>query len=187
MALASRSKNILGALIFVLGAVQLPAVSLSAKVLMGKQDALAWAFPGCEIREKSFVLRDEQVAAVETATRRKLDSRLVTVYSGSKNGVVTGYALIDIHNVRTLPEAFLVVLSPQGEVQRVRVLAFHEPPEYLPPARWLAQFEHTKPSAALRVGRDIDGIAGSTLSAQAVTGGVRRAIALYRVLVQAEE
>ena len=115
------------------------------------------------------------------------ESRLIRFYTGYGPGdAVVGYALIDIHNVRTLPEAFLIVLSPLGEVERLRVLAFHEPIEYLPPERWLDQFSGTRGNAPLRVGRDVHGIAGSTLTAYAVTGGIRRAIALYRVLLSKE-
>ncbi len=155
-----------------------------AKVFLGRVDALGWAFPDAErIDEKAFVLDDAQVEAVEAQTKRRLDSRLVTVYTGRRGEEVLGYALIDVHNVRTLPEAFLVVLSPTGEVRRLRMLAFHEPLEYLPPDRWLGQFEGKDAAAPLRVDRDIHGIAGSTLSARAVAGGVRRAIALYRVLL----
>ena len=158
-----------------------------AKVFLGKKDALAWAFPGAdEIAEKTFLLDDRQVDAIRAAGGGERDSRLVTVYSARRGGVTTGYALIDIHNVRTHPEAFLVVLSSTGEVDRLKVLAFHEPLEYLPPDRWLGQFPGANGSGVLRVGHDIHGIAGSTLTAHAVTGGIRRAIALYRVLLRGD-
>ena len=103
----------------------------------------------------------------------KLDSRLVTIYIGRRGDAVLGYAVIDQHNVRTLPEAFLVVLSPEGRVERLRVLAFHEPQEYKPNDRFLAQFEGRDGDAPLRLRREVHGIAGATLSSQAVTGGVR--------------
>jgi Na+-translocating ferredoxin:NAD+ oxidoreductase RnfG subunit len=84
--------------------------------------------------------------------------------------------------VRTHPEAFLVVLSPEGSVRSLRVLAFHEPLEYLPPGRWYEQFGGKSLADALRVGGDVHGIVGATLTAQATTRGVRRALALYQVL-----
>jgi Na+-translocating ferredoxin:NAD+ oxidoreductase RnfG subunit len=89
-----------------------------------------------------------------------------------------------VHTVRTLPEAFLVVLSPQGTVRTLRVLAFHEPLEYKPSDRWYSQFEEKSLSEPLRLGSDVHGIVGATLSARATTRGVRRALALYEVVVQ---
>jgi Na+-translocating ferredoxin:NAD+ oxidoreductase RnfG subunit len=170
----------LGVAALLVGGLAAPA---EARVFLGRADALAWAFPDAQIEERAFVLTEEQVRAVEAEAHRELDSRLVTFYTARRGGEAVGHALIDVHNVRTLPEAFLVVLTPEGEVRSLRVLAFYEPLEYLPPEGWLTQFEGKANGAPLRVDRDIHGIAGSTLSARAVAGGVRRAIALYRVLL----
>jgi hypothetical protein len=89
-----------------------------------------------------------------------------------------------VHNVRTLPEAFLIVLSPQGEVQSLRLLAFHEPLEYMPREGWYEQFRDKSIADTLRLGSDVHGIVGATLSSRATTLGVRRALALYQVVVQ---
>ncbi len=103
---------------------------------------------------------------------------------GIRDGDVIGYALIDVHNVRTLPEAFMVVLSPAGDVRSLRVLAFHEPLEYKPTNRWYRQFDNKSIDARLRLGGDVHGVVGATLSARATTRGVRRALAYYQVLIQ---
>ena len=86
--------------------------------------------------------------------------------------------------MRTLPEAFLIVLSPEGAVRMLRVLAFHEPLEYKPSDRWYDQFEDKSLAEPLRLGADVHGVVGATLSARATTRGVRRALALYEVVVQ---
>ena len=89
----------------------------------------------------------------------------------------------DAHTVRTLPEAFLVVFSPQGRITSTHVLAFHEPLEYLPATRWLEQFPGRGLDDELRVGGSIAAITGSTLTSRAVVGGLRRAMAVHRVLL----
>jgi len=78
----------------------------------------------------------------------------------------------------------MVVLAPDGNVVGTYLLAFYEPPEYAPPERWLAQFRGATLSSELRVGRGIAGITGSTLTSEAVTGGLRRALAIYAVLLK---
>lgn len=156
-----------------------------AKVFLSQQEALEQAFPDADrVESHTYVLDEEQAGRVEAMARSPLDSRLVRVFTGIRGGEVTGYAMIDVHNVRTLPEAFLVVLSPQGEVRSLRLLAFHEPLEYMPAAGWYGQFDRKSLSEPLRLGRDIHGIVGATLSARATTRGVRRALALYEVLLQ---
>ncbi|MDX1648513.1 MAG: FMN-binding protein [Myxococcota bacterium] len=167
-----------------LGPVALPAPG-GAEVYLSRKEAIAEAFPEAErVEERTVILDDAQARAVESLARTPLESRLVTIYEGRADGGVTGYAFIDVHTVRTLPEAFLVVVSPEGEVAQLRLLAFYEPPEYAPAEGWLAQFDQRRLDDRLRLGGEIHGIAGATLSSRAVTGGVRRALALFEVVVQ---
>ena len=161
------------------------AGSADAKVFYSRSEALELAFPKADrVEDRTYILSDDQVARIEILARSTLPTRLVKLYTGWKGDRVTGYAFIDLHTVRTLPEAFLVVLSPEGVVRMLRVLAFHEPVDYLPNARWYAQFDHKALGEPLRVGGDIHGIVGATLSTRATTRGVRRALAFYEVLVE---
>jgi hypothetical protein len=161
------------------------ALVARAKVFHGRSEALELAFPGAErVESRTFVLDDSQAEAAEALARTPLESRLVTLYTGYEGERVVGYALIDLHTVRTRPEAFMVVLSREGAVQGLRMLAFHEPLEYLPAQGWLARFEGRTLDDDLRLGGGIDGIAGATLTSRAVTGGVRRALALHQLLVR---
>jgi len=156
-----------------------------ATVYYSRDEALKLAFPDADrVEPKDFFLTAAQRAAIEAQAKSPLDSDLITVYVGSRAGAPNGYAIFDTHVVRTLPETFLVVLSPQGTVAATHLLAFYEPPEYAPPARWLEQFRGSAPGDELRVGRSVAGITGSTLTSEAVTGGIRRALAIYDVLLK---
>jgi transcriptional regulator of nitric oxide reductase len=155
-----------------------------AKVFFSRSEALAIAFPGADrIEDESILLDDAQAARVEELAKSRLESRLVRIHTGYRGTELLGYAFIDVHTVRTLPEAFLVALAPDGTVRTVRVLAFHEPLEYMPSARWYEQFDQKTLASPLRLGGDVHAIVGATLSSRAATEGVRRALALYQVLV----
>jgi len=178
--LFSRSTTTVALLLAVFG-----AVNAQSKVFYSQSEALELAFPDAEeIASHTFVLDDDQVARIESLAKCELDSKLVKIYTGMREGKVLGHALIDVHNVRTLPEAFMVVLTPTGKVRSLRVLAFHEPLEYKPTSRWYSQFDNRSIEAPLRVGGDIHGVVGATLSARATTRGVRRALAYYAVLLE---
>jgi hypothetical protein len=161
----------------------LAAAPAGAKVFYSQEEALELAFPDADrVEKRSELLDDARAQEVQRLARAELPSRLVTLYTGYREGAVLGHAVIEIHTVRTQPEAFLVVMTPAGQVRSIRVLAFYEPEEYLPPERWLRQFEGRPLDDRLRLEGEIHGIAGSTLSSRAVTAGVRRALALYQVL-----
>jgi len=161
------------------------ATPAGAKVFHSRAEALELAFPDADrVETETHVLGDEQAKRVEAIARSPLETRVVNVYTAYRDGEVLGYGFIDMHTVRTLPEAFLVVLTAEGQVRSLRMLAFHEPAEYQPTGRWYGQFERKSLAEPLRLGGDIHGIVGATLSARATTAGVRRALALFQVLVR---
>jgi hypothetical protein len=155
-----------------------------ANVYASKDEALREAFPDADrIEEHSHVLTAEQARAIETRAMAPLERRIWTLYSAHRGGTLLGTAVIDVRNVRTLPEALLIVIAPDGSVRSLRVLAFHEPSEYKPSERWLAQLDGRRLGPDLHLKRAIHTIAGATLSSQAVTRSVRTALALYQVLL----
>lgn len=174
----------LAGLTFLLALHLYAPVGLLAKVFYAKEEALRVAFPEAEVIDKqTFFLTDDQKKQVETLAGTRLDSKLVTIYMGKRGQKLLGYAMIDVHTVRTLPEAVMVVLSPEGRVASTLILAFYEPLEYLPNERWLKQFDQAGLTPDLRVGGRIAGITGATLTARAMSESVRKILALYQVLI----
>jgi hypothetical protein len=159
-----------------------------AGVLLSQEAALKVAFPDAEVEAHTVVLTEAQVSAVQTASGAHLDSKLFRYFTARRAGAVIGYGVIDTHVVRTLPEAFLAVLSPEGRIERVLLLAFHEPPEYQAPERWLAQFQgRDAASEGWRIGRDLHGLTGATLTAHAVADAVRKILALHAAVIRPRE
>lgn len=176
----------------VMGVTLLLILALSgaagAKVFYAQNEALSAAFPEADaVDRQTFVLTDDQAKQIEKLARARLDSRMVTVHVGKQQGKVLGYAVIDIHVVRTQPEAVMVVLSPDGHVESALILAFHEPLDYLPSGRWMRQFAQRTLTTDLAVGQGIAAITGATLSANGVTESTRRALAVYQVLLESRK
>ena len=172
---------------YVLGMVALlgSATIIEAQVFYSKAEALQVAFPQADrVETQTFFLTPRQVERVEALAQTSVDSKLATFHVGHTAGAVQGYAFIETHTVRTFPETFLIVVSPDGRLQKLLVLAFYEPPEYLPSERWLQQFYQKQLTPSLRLRQDIHGIMGSTLTAQAATRGVRKVLTLFRILIQ---
>ena len=154
-------------------------------VLYARNEALKLIFPEADsIEPKAIFLTAAQAARIAELARSPLESQLLTVHVGRKGHQTLGYAFLDIHVVRTQPEALFVVLTPQGEVDSVLVVAFHEPLEYMPSDRWQAQFAGKSLTPDLQVKRAIAPISGATLSAHAMTDAVRRALAVFQVALQ---
>jgi hypothetical protein len=156
------------------------AAESRAAVFHSKESALRLAFPDADhVEPQDLFLSEEEVRRVSQLAGAKQESRLVTAYVGRKDGEILGYAFFDTHTVRTLPETILIRLEPEGEVAAVHLLSFHEPLEYQAAPKWLEQFEERALDESLGIDRGIDGIAGSTLTARAITAAVRRTLAVY--------
>lgn len=158
----------------------------AARVFLAKSEALEAAFPGAdEVVARDVFLTEEQMAQITHLAGEAPASALVSMYEGRRRGAVLGYALFETHEVRTMPETLLVVITPAGAVERVLMCAFYEPPDYLPPDRWLGTLQGLEDPARAALGRGVAGITGSTLSARAVAGAIRRSLAIHQVCKRA--
>ena len=159
------------------GAALLGAAPARARVLMTQKDALAIAFPGAAPERRTAFLTDAQAKAVETAARSRLPSKVWTYYVA---GSTTAY--FESHLVRTMNETVMVVVGAGGEVRFVEILSFVEPDEYMASKRWLDQLAGRRLDDELALRRGLRNIAGASLTAEAVTRAVRRALAVHQVL-----
>lgn len=157
--------------------------SAGAEVLMTEKAALERAFPGATPGRRVVYLTDRQIAAVEKAARSKMPSAIVTVFEVRSEGRVTGRAILDTHLVRTMPETLLTVVEPDGRLRMALVLQFGEPPDYLPREGWLKTLEGKALDEDLWPGRGVRRVTGSTLTVQALTEALRRALAINRLIL----
>ncbi len=154
---------------------------VEATVYFSKKEALELAFgAGSTVESRELFLTDEQVVRIEAAAKAKLDSKMFTFYVGSRDGKMLGYAAIETHTVRTKSETLMIVLSAQGELERIHTLAFHEPTEYQPSDKWYSAWMH-RPATQLEFGKDVQGVSGATLSSQAAVSSARKVMAVYAV------
>lgn len=148
-----------------------------AKVI-GREEALKAAFPGAEIRSEMVFLTDAEKIEVKKVSGSDVPTALVARYSISRSGKEVARAYLDTHVVRTKKESLLVMLNSDGTLKRVEVVAFLEPPEYMPSERWYQQFEGQSFDENLKLERDIHAVTGATLTAKATTEAVRRVMAI---------
>jgi Na+-translocating ferredoxin:NAD+ oxidoreductase RnfG subunit len=155
----------------------------SARVYLTREAALAQVFGAdARIEARNVFLTAEQVTRIEQAAGARLASARVTQYVASRGDSLLGTAYLDTHLVRTMMETVLITVRPDGRVGTVEVLSFHEPEDYLAPARWLDRFDGQALSRDLKPGQAVPNLGGATLTARAVSAAVRRTLALHATL-----
>ncbi len=159
------------------------AAAAGATVFMTQQQALAGAFPaGAQIVREKFFLTKQQVDDARRESGLPVDDELVVRYAASAGGRITGYAYFDTHRVRTLPETVMIVVTPDGRVDRIDILSFDEPTDYFPKRRWLDQLLGRRLDPELSLNRAIRPLSGASLTAQAIVNASRKVLALHHAI-----
>jgi len=136
------------------------------------------------IEPKQLILTKSQFAKVQKRAKAAVTTkvyRYYTIKSGSKS---LGYAVLISKKVRTKKATVLYAFDHVGNLKFTEIMAFTEPPEFIPGKTWMGQLQNQKSTAKLTVGKDIPTISGSTLSANSITAGARVARAIYEIVLK---
>lgn len=171
----------IGLVLAAAGVCSLPAPAFG-KVFLTQDEALALAFPECEVERRTVYLTADQKRRAGELAGTEIESELVYAYRSSCDGESAGTAYFDTHRVRTLPEVLMIVVDPDGRVARVEILSFLEPEDYIPRDTWYRQLLGKRLDDELELHRSIRNMTGATLTARATTEAVRRVLALHSVI-----
>ena len=153
------------------------SLAADARVLMTQEQALASVVPSGAKREK-FVLTSQQLAAAKSESGVDFEDQLIVRYAGPDGR----YAYFDTHRVRTMPETVMIVVKPDGTIDRIDILSFDEPTDYFPKPRWIDQLRGRKLDRELALDRAIRPISGASLTGRAIVNASRKILALHHVL-----
>lgn len=165
---------------FLLYTLLIFALPLSAKVLTSPLDAMKYAYGEDSIvSKKNILLSKKRALLIQKDARVKLDSKIFRTFKATKENKTLGFGVLINKKVRSKNAVVLYLISNEGILKNIEIIAFNEPKEYLPSKKWISQFEDIAVSTRLRVSKDIPTITGATLSASSITEGSRVAFALY--------
>lgn len=166
-----------------------------AFVLLTKKQAFKKVFgKGREIVTETKRLKGETLARI----KKRLGGKLVHYQKGSeskrvkgktkidfhfvlKDGQKAGVAIIDVEPGKWGPVKFIIAMDLKGAVRKVRVMSYQEK-RGRPIARlsFLRQYRGKTSKSRLKVGKDITGVSGATISSISATFAVKKAIVLYK-------
>ncbi len=131
---------------------------------------------------KEIALTDSMVAEVRRLSGWRYGKR-VALHLAKQNGRVIGYGLVDDMMGKEQPITYLLFTNLDLSVRDLEVLYYRE--AYggeIQNETWRAQFNGRGLDPSLRVGAGIANISGATISTNAVTYGVRKLLAVLKVM-----
>ncbi len=157
--------------------------TLQAKLLINPFDALHAVYGNdVKIEKKNVLLSIDKAKVVYKQAGMPKGKKIFRTFKVKKEGKVIAYAILISRVVRSKDAAILYMISPEGVIESVEVIAFNEPPEFTPSKQYVSQFKGKTDQDTLRVGKDIPTVTGATMGARNVTDGARLALAVFDML-----
>jgi hypothetical protein len=156
-------------------AITAPAPTFAVDYLTTDQ-VQAVMFPAADRFEaREVTLTAAQLAAVEHALGTPLRRAAWTLRLAWRGPELAGVVVVDDVVGKFERITYAIGLGPDGLIHQVEILSYRESHgQEVRLAAWRRQFVGKGATSPLRVGEDIAGISGATLSCTHVTEGVRR-------------
>ena len=137
-----------------------------------------------KIEPKSLILSSVQFKQIRTMAKAAIDTKVYRYYTILSGDKTLGIAVLITRKVRSKKATVLYAFDDKGTLRFSEIMAFGEPPEFIPNKIWMSQLQNQKPTAKLTVGKDIPTISGATLSARSITQSARVARAIYEIVLK---
>ncbi len=156
-----------------------------AKTNVSIEKAVKTSFTSVSVVEaKQIVLTKVQYEKIKKRAKTAVRTKIYRYYAIKSGTKTIGYGVLITRKVRTKKATVLYAFDLGGKLKFSEIMAFGEPPEFIPNKQWMAQFKNQTSSAALTMGKDIPTISGSTLSARTISDGARIARAIYETVLK---
>jgi thiamine biosynthesis lipoprotein len=151
-----------------------------AVVYMSREEALKTLIPEADqFTQDTVTLTDAHRDRIESLVGGRVRETEVMFWVGSRAGQAMGYATVLDVIGKEQPITFMVAVAGEGSVLGVQVLTYRESQgSEIRSKRFLNQFAGKTLAAPLKLGRDVHGISGASLSSRSTAYAVKKALAL---------
>ena len=152
-----------------------------ATVYLTREEATRLAFgPSATVAEESKWLTPAARAAVEQRLGRPVPEERFTFYVGRSAQAVEGYGVLLNEMGKHEPITFFVAIAPDGHVKDVMILEYRETRGgEVRQKNFMKQYVGKTSQAPLALEEDITPLTGATISARAISDGVKKALLIW--------
>ena len=135
------------------------------------------------INMHTLKLDTELKALVQNRVKQRFYRDELYYWTISNNDTTIAYALMDNVLGKSMPITFLVIVKIDGRIITSEVIKYRE--AYggeVGNKNWLAQFTHFSDTSDFKLGKNIDGISGATISVNSLTKGIHKIAVLFPLI-----
>lgn len=130
---------------------------------------------------EKYIIPDSLKMKVEYIAQQKFFGEFVYILKIFNKEIINGVALLDNVYGKEMPITFLVIFDDSGKIILADIVKYREPyGGAVQNKNWTAQFKKKDSNSGYKVGTDIDGITGATISVKSITKGIYKISLLYK-------
>ncbi len=130
---------------------------------------------------EKYIIPDSLKMKVEYIAQQKFFGESVYILKIFNEEIINGVALLDNVYGKEMPITFLVIFDDSGKIILADIVKYREPyGGAVQNKNWTAQFKKKDSNSGYKVGTDIDGITGATISVKSITKGIYKISLLYK-------
>ena len=135
-----------------------------------------------DIEHKIFDLKP-LYKKTKKVVNQKFFREKVNTWQIQKNDSMYYYGILDNVKGKSMPITFLAIFDDTGTIFDLSIIKYRE--AYggeVGNKNWLAQFTHFNDTTDFKVGKNIDGISGATISVHSLSKGIQKIAVLFSLI-----
>tara|TARA_Y100000590_G_scaffold331461_1_gene376621 strand:- start:2391 stop:2936 length:546 start_codon:yes stop_codon:yes gene_type:complete len=132
-----------------------------------------------------YQIPKKTIKDIQNTVKQKFFRKELNFWEISTNDSLKYYAFLDNVIGKTMPITFLVIFDNKATVYNASIIKYREPyGGEVRGKKWLNQFNAYTDTSKYKVGKDISGISGATLSVKSVTKGIHKLTYLIHEVIE---
>ena len=162
------------------------SLSLASKITDSCNNRISDLFPDL-ISNNHSVYKIEKIAKknIQNIVKQKFFRNEVNLWQILDQDSLKYFAILDNVIGKTMPISFLAIYNHKGEVYDISIIKYREPyGGEIRSKSWLQQFKAYTDNSNYKIGDNIDGISGATLSVNSVSKGMHKLSHLIHEIIK---
>lgn len=162
---------------------------ISSEIMNNTLDIIQDVFPGSiSIEHSMYEIPKESIKKIQNTTKQKFFRPELNLWTILSKDSTSYYAILDNVKGKSLPITFLTIFNDSSEVHHTAIIKYREAfGGEVSSKKWLNQFNSYTDSSIYKVGNDIAGITGATISVHSITKGIRKLSMLINDIIKNNE
>jgi len=156
----------------------------AGKIKTSSEKYLLDQFPNNTSFKMDVIELDKKtIQLVQNEIKQKFHRYKLYYWTIAQGDSIIAHAFLDNVIGKSMPITFMVILGINGEIINTSIIKYRE--AYggeVQNTGWLAQFNNRNNQSSYKVGKDVDGITGATISVNSISKGIHKITILYPLI-----